>query len=284
MGGCIVCKETTDGWSKPCNMGTDSMKPKPQSRDNFELFQAHFDQILNLDHELLQLARKIDWSRFDVAFADSYCEDMGVNTKAEYEAIVDDVIKKFLIHLKVRAVESLQSSPSGKREIDMTVEPPRVYLTDRHPNNRKACEAMAAVAAVAYKNQLSDDDIMGLLEVAFKEGEEIVKAADVRGGQPNPTPDAIVAAADMARSVLKGVLDAVPVEDLRPKEARKGYGPGIEEIRRFPRRRARDHHPVLPRWRRHQYALKRARLACVVHHQHPPRHDGLKLVQPQVEV
>ena len=58
------------------------MKPKPQPRDNFELFQAHFDQILNLDHELLQLARKINWSRFDVAFADSYSEDMGAPAKA----------------------------------------------------------------------------------------------------------------------------------------------------------------------------------------------------------
>jgi len=45
-------------------MGTDSLKPKPQSRDVFELFQAHFDQILNPDHELIQLAGKIGWSRF----------------------------------------------------------------------------------------------------------------------------------------------------------------------------------------------------------------------------
>jgi IS5 family transposase len=58
------------------------MKPKPQPRDTFELFQAHFDQILNPQHELIQLARKIDWSRFDAAFADSYSEDMGAPAKA----------------------------------------------------------------------------------------------------------------------------------------------------------------------------------------------------------
>jgi len=58
------------------------MKPKPQPRDAFQLFQAHFDQILNPDHALLQLARKIDWSRFDAAFADSYSEDMGAPAKA----------------------------------------------------------------------------------------------------------------------------------------------------------------------------------------------------------
>jgi IS5 family transposase len=63
-------------------MGTESMKPKPQPRDAFQLFQAHFDQILNPDHALLQLARKTDWSRFDVAFADSYSEDMGAPAKA----------------------------------------------------------------------------------------------------------------------------------------------------------------------------------------------------------
>jgi hypothetical protein len=32
----------------------DSMKPKPQNRDAFELFQAHFDQLLNPAHELVQ--------------------------------------------------------------------------------------------------------------------------------------------------------------------------------------------------------------------------------------
>jgi exonuclease I len=47
------------------------MQPKPQERDAFELFQAHFDQQLNPRHELVQLARKlalspegIDWARF----------------------------------------------------------------------------------------------------------------------------------------------------------------------------------------------------------------------------
>ena len=54
-------------YSKPCKIGTcatgpsacggDAMKPKPQPCDSFELFQAHFDQILNPDHELIQFAR-----------------------------------------------------------------------------------------------------------------------------------------------------------------------------------------------------------------------------------
>ena len=48
------------------------MKPKSQDATAFELFQAHFDQMLNPDHPLIQLARQIGWARFDAAFADSY--------------------------------------------------------------------------------------------------------------------------------------------------------------------------------------------------------------------
>lgn len=58
------------------------MRPQPQPRDAFELFQAHFDQILDPRHELIQLARKIDWQRFDAAFAGCYSEDMGAPAKA----------------------------------------------------------------------------------------------------------------------------------------------------------------------------------------------------------
>jgi IS5 family transposase len=58
------------------------MQPKPQKRDAFQLFQAHFDQMLNHEHELIQLAKKIDWLRFDAAFAGSYSKDMGAPAKA----------------------------------------------------------------------------------------------------------------------------------------------------------------------------------------------------------
>ena len=58
------------------------MKPKAQQKDAFELFQAHFDQFLDPSHELIQLARKIDWPRFDVAFADCYHADLGAPAKA----------------------------------------------------------------------------------------------------------------------------------------------------------------------------------------------------------
>ena len=44
------------------------MKPKPQPRDSFELFQAHFDQLLDPGHELIQLARQIDWAHLDAVF------------------------------------------------------------------------------------------------------------------------------------------------------------------------------------------------------------------------
>ena len=57
------------------------MKPKPQPRDAFELFQAHFDQMLNPNHELVLLAQKIDWSGLEAAFVDSYCLDFGAPAK-----------------------------------------------------------------------------------------------------------------------------------------------------------------------------------------------------------
>ena len=58
------------------------MTPKPQQTDRFELFRSHFDQILNPNHELLALAGKIDWPRFDAAFAECYVENMGAPGKA----------------------------------------------------------------------------------------------------------------------------------------------------------------------------------------------------------
>ena len=58
------------------------MTPKPQPRDAFELFQSHFDQILNPGHELVQLANKIDWPRLEAALIDSYCPDIGAPAKA----------------------------------------------------------------------------------------------------------------------------------------------------------------------------------------------------------
>jgi len=58
------------------------MRPRLQDRGAFELFQAHFDQLLNPAHELVQLARKIDWDRLEVAFVGCFSADMGAPAKA----------------------------------------------------------------------------------------------------------------------------------------------------------------------------------------------------------
>jgi IS5 family transposase len=58
------------------------MKPKSQPRDEFELFQAHFDQLLNPGHELILLANQVDWPGLDAAFTDCYSPDMGAPAKA----------------------------------------------------------------------------------------------------------------------------------------------------------------------------------------------------------
>jgi len=55
-----------------------AMRPRSQAEDDqFRLFQAHFDQLLNPDHPLVVLANKIDWQRFDTVFADCYCPGTG---------------------------------------------------------------------------------------------------------------------------------------------------------------------------------------------------------------
>ena len=58
------------------------MKPKAPPQDQFELFQSNFKQILNLDHELCQLADAVDWNRLYATLADCYSEDMGRPGKA----------------------------------------------------------------------------------------------------------------------------------------------------------------------------------------------------------
>ena len=56
--------------------------PKPQPRGSFELFQSHFDQMLDPSHELVVLAGKIDWPSLDAAFVDCYRPDIGAPAKA----------------------------------------------------------------------------------------------------------------------------------------------------------------------------------------------------------
>lgn len=59
------------------------MKPKSRVESNqLQLFQAHFEQLLNHDHPLFVLANQIDWNRFDVALADCYSPDQGAPAKS----------------------------------------------------------------------------------------------------------------------------------------------------------------------------------------------------------
>ena len=59
------------------------MKPKPRPvASQLDLFQAQFEQLLNHDHPLFLMANSIDWKRFDAAFADCYCPDIGAPAKA----------------------------------------------------------------------------------------------------------------------------------------------------------------------------------------------------------
>ena len=47
------------------------MKPGPRPKvSQLELFQAQFEQLLNLDHPLCVLGKKIDWSLLETTLAD----------------------------------------------------------------------------------------------------------------------------------------------------------------------------------------------------------------------
>lgn len=52
------------------------MKPKPQV-SHADLFRSRLSQILNLDHPLLNLAEKIDWTSFDTQIDACYAADIG---------------------------------------------------------------------------------------------------------------------------------------------------------------------------------------------------------------
>ena len=51
------------------------MRPKqPETRSEGDLFRARLDQIINMKHELVQLAAQIDWSWIDGEIAPLYSE------------------------------------------------------------------------------------------------------------------------------------------------------------------------------------------------------------------
>jgi IS5 family transposase len=59
------------------------MKPRSAPKaSQLNLFQAQFDQLLNPDHPLCVLAKKVNWNRFETAFVDCYCPDFGAPGKA----------------------------------------------------------------------------------------------------------------------------------------------------------------------------------------------------------
>jgi hypothetical protein len=43
-----------------------------------DLFRARLDQILNMNHELVQLARTIDWPVLEARFSEVYCDGPGM--------------------------------------------------------------------------------------------------------------------------------------------------------------------------------------------------------------
>jgi IS5 family transposase len=60
------------------------MRPKKrQTTEMNDLFRARLDQIINVKHELVQLAGKIDWERLDNEIAPLYSDEgrPGIETR-----------------------------------------------------------------------------------------------------------------------------------------------------------------------------------------------------------
>ena len=54
------------------------MRPKkPRTTAEGDLFRARLDQIINMKHELVQLASKIDWNWIDEEIAPLYSDNPG---------------------------------------------------------------------------------------------------------------------------------------------------------------------------------------------------------------
>ena len=53
------------------------MRPQPPEIANEDLFRSSLEAILDPRHELIQLARLIDWNRFDEAFGAYYHDRKG---------------------------------------------------------------------------------------------------------------------------------------------------------------------------------------------------------------
>jgi transposase, IS5 family len=53
-----------------------------KNQSNFELYRSHLEQIINLNHPLVKLAKDIDWSVFEREFSKYYSEDWGRPAKS----------------------------------------------------------------------------------------------------------------------------------------------------------------------------------------------------------
>jgi hypothetical protein len=133
------------------------MRPhSPADNDQLDLFRAHFDQILNPDHPLVLLARKIDWQRFDAAFADCYCPDMGAPGKA-IRFRGHDYRGDATIHVAGSSHSGLSRTKRKRRRRRSVVEPIIGHMKSDHGMGRcflngLLCDEINAILAAAGLN------------------------------------------------------------------------------------------------------------------------------------
>jgi IS5 family transposase len=79
------------------------MRPKkPKATEEGDLFRARLDQIINMKHELVQLAGKIDWVWIDEQVAPLYSDKGRPGTKTRF--VVGVLLLKHIYGLSDEAV------------------------------------------------------------------------------------------------------------------------------------------------------------------------------------
>ncbi len=79
------------------------MRPRrPETEETGDLFRARLDQIIDMAHELVQLADWIDWDWIDEQVADRFSDTGRPGTETRF--IVGLLLLKHIYHLSDEAV------------------------------------------------------------------------------------------------------------------------------------------------------------------------------------
>ena len=107
------------------------MRPnKPKTTGEGDLFRARLDQIINMKHELVQLAARIDWDWIDREVAPLYSDNgrPGIETRF--------VIGLFLLKHMLRLCPTKACVSAGSMTRISSTSPARSFSSTQFPHER----------------------------------------------------------------------------------------------------------------------------------------------------